>query len=221
MNRVVRFATPDGPAALDIRQEPIPTPSLAEVCVTIEAAGLNRSEWLYSRSEYLFEPPKDALIGAEATGHVQAIGPDVTGFAVGDAVCILPSFRVDHYGVLAEHALVPATSVIPRPKGLEPLQAAAVWMGFATAYGGLVTYGGLRLGAGQRVLVSAAASSIGIPAIQIAKDHGAHVIATTRSTDKRDQLSEAGADEVVVTDTDGTLDGVEFDIAFDPVSVPF
>ncbi|MEO0918480.1 MAG: alcohol dehydrogenase catalytic domain-containing protein, partial [Pseudomonadota bacterium] len=90
MNRVVRFATPDGPAALDIRQETIPTPSSGEVCVTIEAAGLNRSEWLYSRGEYLFEPPKDALIGAEATGRVQAVGPDVTGFAVGDAVCILP-----------------------------------------------------------------------------------------------------------------------------------
>ncbi|MEO0783824.1 MAG: zinc-dependent alcohol dehydrogenase family protein [Pseudomonadota bacterium] len=221
MNRVVRFATPDGPAALDIRQETIPTPSSGEVCVTIEAAGLNRSEWLYSRGEYLFEPPKDALIGAEATGRVQAVGPDVTGFAVGDAVCILPSFRVDHYGVLAEHALVPATSVIPRPKGLDPIQAAAVWMGFATAYGGLVTYGGLRLGKDQRVLISAAASSIGIPAIQIAKDHGAYVIATTRSADKRAQLLAAGADQVVVTDTDGTLEGAEFDIAFDPVSGPF
>ena len=221
MNRVVRFATPGGPCALEIRQEAIPNPGPGEVCVAIEAAGLNRSEWLYSRGEYLFDPPKDALIGAEATGRVHAAASDVTDVSVGDAVCILPSFRVDHYGVLADYALVPASSVIPRPKGLDAVQAAAVWMGFATAYGGLVTYGGLRSGSGQRVLISAAASSIGIPAIQIAKDLGAHVIATTRSAAKVDQLSNAGADQVVLTKTDGALEGTEFDIAFDPVSGPF
>ncbi|MEO0689710.1 MAG: zinc-dependent alcohol dehydrogenase family protein [Pseudomonadota bacterium] len=221
MNRVVRFATPDGPSALEVRREDIPVPGEGEVCVAIEAAGLNRSEWLYSRGEYLFDPPKDALIGAEASGTIHAIGANVADIAVGDAVCVLPSFRVDHYGVLADYALVPASSIVPRPRGLDASQAAAVWMGYATAFGGLVSYGGLDKEAEQRVLISAAASSIGVPAIQIAKDHGAYVIATTRSPDKADQLAALGADEVVVTNTDGALQGKEFDIAFDPVSGPF
>jgi NADPH:quinone reductase-like Zn-dependent oxidoreductase len=132
------------------------------------------------------------------------------------------------YGVCGETAVVPADALVNKPDNLSFEAGAAVWMAYPTAYGGLVYRGGLKKGVDQAVVISAASSSVGIAAIQTAKDHGATVIATTRTDAKKEPLMAAGADHVIVTQQENLVDrvyeitaGKGFDIALDPVAGPF
>lgn len=101
-------------------------------------------------------------------------------------------------------------------------------MAYGTAWGGIVQAGGLADGEDKTVLVSAASSSVGLASIALAKDRGARVIATTRSAQKVDALFDAGADDVIATESEDletrvmeATEGHGFDIAFDPVNGPF
>jgi NADPH:quinone reductase-like Zn-dependent oxidoreductase len=228
MARVLRFAEIGGPGNLRLEDEAPGTPGAGEVRVRMRAAGLNRAEWLFLQGRYLVQPALPSRIGMEGAGIIDAVGPGVADRAIGEEVCITPNLPVDRYGVLGEYALVPASALAPKPPGLGFEEAAAVWMAFPTAYGGLVEYGGLRRGGGQTVVVSAAGSGVGLPAIQIAKAHGATVIATSRTAAKRDSLIAAGADHVIATETEDFVARVHdltggrgFDIAFDPIAGPF
>lgn len=129
---------------------------------------------------------------------VEAVGAGVAGFEPGQPVSVVPAFSMNDYPVYAERAIVPAAAVLHRPAGLGAVEGAAVWMPYVTAYGALVEVGGLR--AGDTVVLTAASSSVGLAAIQIARRVGAVPIATTRSRAKRDALLKAGAAEVIVTD---------------------
>ena len=84
---------------------------------------------------------------------------------------------VEH-GVCGEQAVVPAFAAARYPDNLTPAEGAAIWMPYFTAYGALVEFG--KVGEGDTALLTAASSSVGIAAIQIAKSTGARVIATTR-----------------------------------------
>lgn len=102
------------------------------------------------------------------------------------------------YGVYGESAVVPAFTVARNPDGLSPVQGAAIWCQYATAWGGLIDYAALA--PSDIVLVTAASSSAALGGLQIAKRVGATVIAATRKADKADFLREAGADHVVATE---------------------
>jgi NADPH:quinone reductase-like Zn-dependent oxidoreductase len=111
------------------------------------------------------------------------------------------------------------------PANLTPVQAAAIWMQFLTAYGALVLVGGIK--AGDFVSIPAASSSVGLAAIQIVRDHGATAIAVTRSTAKREELLALGAHHVIVSDTEDyparmkeITSGKGARITFDPVAGP-
>ncbi|MDW6058862.1 zinc-binding dehydrogenase [Streptomyces sp. FXJ1.4098] len=138
---------------------------------------------------------------------------------------MVPAFSMNDYGVYAERAIVPAAAVVHRPDGLDAVTGAAVWMPYLTAYGALVDVGGMR--AGDTVVLTAASSSVGLAAIQVAQRVGAVPIATTRTRAKRDALLKAGAAEVIVTDEENIADrvhdltggrGAEF--VFDAVAGP-
>ncbi|MGW2371781.1 zinc-binding dehydrogenase [Kitasatospora sp. NPDC001683] len=101
------------------------------------------------------------------------------------------------YGVYATHAIVPARAAVHRPAHLSAVQGAATWMPYLTAYGALAEDGHLR--PGDHVLLTAAASSVGLAAIRIARRVGAVPIATTRTRAKTRRLLEAGAAHVIVT----------------------
>ncbi|CAM5282464.1 zinc-binding dehydrogenase [Streptomyces narbonensis] len=113
---------------------------------------------------------------------------------------------MNDHGVYADRAVVPASSVVPRPAGLDAVGGAAVWMPYLTAYGGLVDVGGMR--AGDTVVLTAASSGVGLAAIRTAQRVGAVPVATTRTRAKRDALLEAGAAEVVVTDEEDVVERV-------------
>ncbi|THV26431.1 zinc-dependent alcohol dehydrogenase family protein [Glycomyces paridis] len=199
MAKTVRFGEYGEPEVLVVEDVPVAEPGPGELLVRIEAIGLNRAEALYRRGLYIERPNAfPAKLGAEAAGTVESVGPGVTGFEAGQAVSVIPSFSMNDYAVYAERAVVPASAVLDRPEGIDAATGAAVWMPYLTAYGALVQVGGLK--AGDPVVITAASSSVGLAAIQIANRLGAKPIATTRTTAKRDALLEAGAAAVVVTE---------------------
>lgn len=228
MAKIVRFDAIGGPENLKIFEEEPATPGAGEVLVDVKAAGLNRAEYMFLQGEYLLQPILPSRIGLEGAGVIIAIGPDVDNYKVGDEVSITPNMSASEYGVVGEVALVPVTALMPKPPGISFEHAAALWMAYPTAYGGLVEVGGLKQDAGQVVVISAASSSVGLPAIQIAKAFGATVIATSRGSSKKDAIMAAGADHLIATDEEDfaqrameITDGRGFDIAFDPIAGPF
>ncbi len=228
MARIARFTEIGSPEKIILVDEDPGQPGANEVLVKMKAAGLNRAEWLYLHGQYLVTPKLPSRIGVEGSGVIAAVGSGVEGYAIGDEVSITPNMSPDRYGVIGEYALAPVAALAPKDPKVSFENAAAIWMAYPTAYGGLVEIGGLRDGAGQHVVISAASSSVGLPAIQIAKQHGATVIATSRGTAKHHAVLETGADHVIATDEEDfaarimeITDGKGFDIAFDPVAGPF
>lgn len=226
MTRTVLFHEIGGPEVLRIEDAEVGGPGPGELLVRVDAIGLNRAEVLFRSGQYI-EPVKEfpARLGVEAAGVVEAVGPGTTGFAVGDAVSVVPGFSMNDYGVYAERAVVPASNVLHRPDGFGAVEGAAVWMPYLTAYGALVEVGGMR--AGDTVVLTAASSSVGVAAIQIARRVGAVPIATTRTAAKRQALLDAGAAAVVVTDEEDVTarvreltDGRGVELVFDPVAGP-
>ncbi|MGP3937387.1 zinc-dependent alcohol dehydrogenase family protein [Nonomuraea sp. KM88] len=226
MARTVRFHELGGPEVLRLEDLEVGAPGPDELLVRVEAIGLNRAEALFRDGTYI-EPVRQfpARLGTEAAGVVEGIGAEVTGFAAGDAISVLPAFSMNDYGVYAERAVVPASAVLHRPEGLDPVKGAAVWMPYLTAYGALVDVSGLR--AGDTVLITAASSSVGLAAIQIANRVGATPIAATRTGAKKDALLEAGASEVIVTGEEDVVERVRdltagqgVEVAFDAVAGP-
>ncbi|MDY0813539.1 zinc-dependent alcohol dehydrogenase family protein [Kitasatospora purpeofusca] len=226
MVRTVLFHELGGPEVLRLEEAPIAEPGSGELLVRVDAIGLNRAEVLYRTGQYIEDVREfPGRLGSEAAGVVEAIGPAVTGFAVGDTVSVVPAFSMNDYAVYAERAVVPANAVVHRPEGLDAVGGAAVWMPYVTAYGGMVEAGGLR--AGNTVVITAASSSVGLAAIRIANRVGAVPIATTRTPVKREALLAAGAAVVVVTEeedlTGRVLEltgGRGADLAFDAVAGP-
>ncbi|GAB3681765.1 zinc-dependent alcohol dehydrogenase family protein [Salinisphaera aquimarina] len=198
MTRAIRFHETGGPDVLQYEDIEIGAPGRGEVCINVEAIGLNRAEAMFRQGAYLEDPKLPAGVGYEGAGTVEAVGDGVEGLAEGDAVSVIPAFSMNHYSFYAEQAIVPAHAVTSRPKGLDAVQASAVWMPFLTAYGALIELG--QLTKGDAVIIPAASSSVGLAAIQIANSVGAVSIAATRTSGKADDLKKAGAAHVVATE---------------------
>src|SRR5262249_39104087 len=163
-----------------------------------------------------------ARLGYEAAGTVAAVGPGVQGFKVGDAVSTIPNFSLNAYGLYGEGANAPVHALTHHPASLSSAEAAAVWMQYLTAYGALIDLG--QLTKGDKVLIPAASSSVGLAAIQIANRVGAVPVALTRGQAKRQALLDAGAAHVIVTDAQdlvkevlGITGGQGARVVFDPV----
>lgn len=223
--RFVRFSSTGGPEVLRIAEQPLPVPAEGEVRLRIQALGLNRAEAAFRAGQYLEAPQLPARIGYEAAGIVEAVGPGVSSVRAGDAVCTLPGFSMNRYGVYAEHAVVPAAHLIAQPEGFGPLEAAALWMAYLTAYGALVDIG--QLGAGDVVLVGAASSSVGLAAIQLARYLGAVPVALSRSPRKAAALCAHGAQAVLDPAAEEFAERIRelsggrgARLAFDPVAGP-
>ncbi|VWC56708.1 NADPH:quinone reductase [Burkholderia lata] len=196
MSRIVRFHRVGGPDVLQIDTVDVPAPGPDEIQLRVKAIGLNRAEVMFRSGEYTFMPRLPAALGYEASGIVAAVGRDVTAFAEGDAVSVVPAFSFADYGMYGEVVNVPAHAAVRHPASLSFEEAAATWMMFVTAWGALIELGGLRRG--DAVLIGAASSSVGQAAIQIANHVGAVPIALTRGESKRQALLDAGAKHVIV-----------------------
>lgn len=223
--KVVRFHETGDASVLKIEDLPVAEPGEHELRIEVEAIGLNRAEIMFRNGAYLETPQLPSRLGYEAAGIVDAIGKQVTDFKVGDRVSTIPAFSMGQYGVYGESAVVPVHAVAKCPESLSMQQCTAIWMPYLTAYGGLIDIGQLKKG--QRVLITAASSSVGVAAIQIASSLGAVVIATTRGEAKKQFLLDQGADYVVQTGSEDLVErmaeitqGVGAELIFDPVGGP-
>lgn len=207
MPRVVVFDEFGGPEVLHLVDDPVVDPAAGEVRVRIEASAVNPLDaMMRSGASPAPVPLPHSRLGIEATGVIDAIGDEVTGLRVGDPVIVTAVPDSSARGTYADYTTIPAGAVIPRPTGLDMLQAAASWVGFSTAYGALVEAAGLR--AADRVLISGASGSVGRAAIQVAGQLGAVPIAITRSSAKVEELRAAGAAEVIATDRESVVEAV-------------
>jgi NADPH:quinone reductase-like Zn-dependent oxidoreductase len=224
MPRIVRFHAFGDASVLKLEELPKPQPKEREVLLKVEAIGLNRAEVMFRSGQYVEEPNLPSLLGYEASGIVEAVGPGVTGIKPGDRVSSIPSFSMTKYGTYGEYAILPARALASYPANLSPVEGTSIWMQYLTAYG-VVEFG--RLKEGQHLLITAAASSVGLAAIQVAKAVGAISIATTRNEAKVALLSDVGADFVINTKSNDLVQRIQeitsgkgFALAFDPVAGP-
>ncbi len=199
-SRAVLFDRTGGPEVLRLEKVTLAEPGPGEVLVRIDAIGLNRGEALFRSGGYWYEATlPGSRLGGEAAGEVVAVGPGVAEVAPGDAVSVLAvGTTMSGSGVYGDHAVVPASTLLPRPADMDALTGAAVWLSYLTAYGALVEVG--KVAPGDHVVVTAASSSVGVAAIQIVAALGGVPVAVTRSADKEAQLRAAGAAHVVVAD---------------------
>src|SRR6202790_367364 len=197
MSRIIKFAKAGGPEVLEFIEMQISAPGPHEIRIKVKAIGINRAESMWRHDKYV-EPVKfPAGLGYEAAGIVDAVGKDVIGFAVGDAVSTIPAYSLNKYFTYGEVILAPDHAVVKHPGSLSFVEAASIWMMFITAYGALVFDAHVK--AGDFVIIPAASSSVGLAAIQIANYAGAIPIALTRTSEKKQRLHEAGAAHVIVT----------------------
>ena len=227
MAKVVVFDRLGGPEVLRLAETPLAEPGEGEVRVRIDAIGLNRAEALFRAGGYYYQPTFPvSRLGSEAAGVVEAAGPGVESFVPGDPVSVLSiGMGMSQHGVYADHAIVNADSLLPRPEWMDARTGAAVWLSYLTAYGALLEVG--RLQPGDHVLITAASSSVGTAAIQVAGQMGGIPIAVTRSVAKTERLLRAGAGHVIATDQDDLAervreitDGKGARIVFDSVGGP-
>lgn len=197
MPRIVSFARTGGPDVLTLHEVDVPAPGPGEVRVRVAAIGINRAEAMWRRDRYIEPVRLPARLGAEAVGVIDARGDGVTGVAVGDAVCVIPSFSMNAYAMYGELVLAPASALVRQPAGLTAIEAASIWMMFLTAYSALIE--DARVGPGDVVLINAASSSVGLAAIQLCAMAGATPVALTRTGAKRERLLRAGARHVIAT----------------------
>lgn len=225
MARVIRFHQLGGPEVLRIEEADVSAPQPGEVQIRVRALGLNRAEALIRAGAYIEKPALPSGLGLEAAGTVAAVGAGVGDFAPGDAVSVLPPASMVRWPAYGELANFPATHVVRHPPELSFEAAAALWMAYATAYGALIDVAQLRKD--DCVVITAASSSVGLAAIQIANMVGAMPIAVTRRRAKANDLIQAGAAHVIAAeeeDLQGRLreiagrDGVR--VVFDPIGGP-
>lgn len=203
MSKVVIFEEIGAKEVLQFVIEDDVYPSYGEVQIEVHAFGINRSEISFREGEYIQYPEFPARIGYEASGIITAVGDGVNDWKVGDFVSTLPLIEMSRNGVWGEIAVVPAKSLVANPVDMSFQDAAAGWIAFTTAWGGLLEVGQLRKG--DFVLITAWAGSPALAAIQIARSIGAIPIVTTRTMEKRNDLLELGAAHVIVTEDENLV----------------
>ncbi|KAH9066134.1 hypothetical protein EDB83DRAFT_2506354 [Lactarius deliciosus] len=202
--RAVLIEGGKGPVeSLYIGETARPTLQPGEVLVKIKAFALNRMDISQREGNYPSPPGASEILGVEFTGHITALGPNVSlGWQSGDEVLGLSSG-----GAYAEYIAVPETQILRKPPQLSWTEAASIPEAFITAFQALVLVGDIKRG--DDVLIHAAASGVGIAAIQLARFYGARTVTATASTkDKLDWLLSlpAGATHVANYKTENFVD---------------
>ena len=186
--RVLQFGPP---SVIRNDDAPQPEPGVGQLLVRVKAAGVGNWDALIREGKVELQP-LPLILGSELSGIVEAIGPEVSGFDVGDKV--YGATNEQFSGAYAEYAVPFAKMVARKPKTLNFVEAAAVPIVSVTAWQMLFDYG--RVSAGQTVLIHGGAGNVGAYAVQLASQAGLHVIATAASADL-DYVRGLGAERVV------------------------
>jgi NADPH2:quinone reductase len=213
----IAIRAPGGPEVLVPERRPLPRLADGEVLVKVKTAGVNRPDVMQRQG--LYPPPAGAtdIPGLEIAGEVVALGPGAARWKLGDEVTALVVG-----GGYAEYCSAHESHALPLPRGLTPIEAAAIPETFFTVWHNAFERGRLR--AGETLLVHGGSSGIGTAAIQIAKAFGARVVTTAGSAEKCDACRRLGADVAVnykaqdfVAATKAATDGKGADVVLDMV----
>lgn len=215
--KAIVFREHGGPEKLELASVPTPKPGAKDVIVQVKACALNHLDIWVRQGIPGIPIPMPHILGSDIAGIVSETGAEVATAKPGDEVMAQPGLscgacqqclsgadnlcgaydiigqRSD--GGYAEYVKVPAANLIAKPERLSFEEAAAIPLTFLTAWHMLV--GRAKVRPGEDVLVLAAGSGVGVAAIQIAKLHGARVIATASSDEKLAKARELGADETI------------------------
>ena len=186
-NRIVIAREPGGPDVLDVVPRPVPIPAPGEIRIRNIARGINRPDQIERLGFYPAPAGAPEGLGLEVSGHVDALGEGVDGFAIGDPVCALVAG-----GGYADWSVAPAGSVLPVPDRVSVADAAGLPETVFTVWTNVFEIGALSHG--ETFLVHGGTSGIGSTAIQMAKAAGARVIATAGTADKVALCEALGAD---------------------------
>lgn len=197
---------------------PSPQPGEGEVRIKVAACGVGFVDALVALGRYQVKPFLPHVPGAEVGGLVDALGPGVTGFAIGERV--LAQAR----GGFAEYAIAPERAVSRIPDRMSMNQAAGFRVNYGTALHGLRDRAALK--AGETLVVIGAAGGVGLAAVQVGRLLGANVIGVASTPEKRVVVEEAGAGATLDRVVDGWRERLKavspngVDVVFDPVSGP-
>ena len=215
--KAIRFYNYGPPEVIQLEETEKPTPGETEVLIKIRAASVNPLDWRLMRGQpHLIRAmtglgkPKDARMGADVAGQIEAVGSRVTQFQPGDEVFGAIGKTC---GAFAEYVCANENALALKPANLTFEQAAAVPVAALTALQGLRDKGGIQ--AGQKVLVNGAAGGVGTFAVQIAKSYGTEVTGVC-STRNLDMVRFIGADHAIdYTREDFTLGDERYDLIYD------
>jgi NADPH:quinone reductase len=188
--KVVFLEQHGAPDVLRFREFSDPEPGPGQVVVRVEAIGINYAEVLSRKGLYGWAPKLPYVLGMEATGRIESLGPGVEDHAVGESVIMGMQS-----GAYAERVAMPADRVLPAIEGFSVEENAAFTVNFMTAWVALMEMARLR--PTDRVAVTAAAGGVGTAAVQIAKKFGCGVVALAGSDVKLARVRELGADATV------------------------
>jgi len=205
--KTIQVENPGASYALKLGEAEKPRPGAGEVVIKVAAAGLNHAD--ISQAKGMYPPPPGAspVLGMEVSGIVEALGEGVSNCEIGDEVCaLIPG------GGYAQYALASALCVLPVPKGVSLVDAAALPEVHFTVWTNLMD--AARLKAGESVLIHGGSSGIGTAAIQMLHARGHKVFTTAGSAEKCAACESLGAArainyreqdfvEIVKAETDG------------------
>ncbi|MFI4868230.1 MAG: NADP-dependent oxidoreductase [Steroidobacterales bacterium] len=227
-----------GPGRIQLRDVARPVAGPGQVLVKIRYAGVNPGDWKTAAGSAEDPTAPDAagtgargdsperaaipIPGFDGSGVIAALGTGVTGFRIGDPVIVWAQAR----GTYAQYVAVPADTIALKPEGLSFAEAAGVAHASLAAWNLLIDQARLR--SGQSVLVLGGAGGVGSAAVQIAKNKGAHVIATASARNAA-YLKALGADTVIdysaqhfedqLRDIDVAINTVDIDNAYRALAV--
>lgn len=202
-----------GPEVLHEVQLPIPKPGPSQILIHVHAAGMNPTDWKH-RGHRAFLPAPPFVLGWDVSGVVEKVGVGVTLFKPGDEVFGMLPYPFGA-GAHAEYVLAPTRAFVPKPKGIDHVQAGAIPLAALTAWQALIDTAGVS--PGDRVLIHAAAGGVGHLAVQIAKARGAYVIGTA-SSPKHEFVRDLGADDMIdYRETDFAEAARDIDIVLDTI----
>lgn len=216
--RAIQLTGYGAPDVLQMKSVDTPSPKEKQVVIKVIAASANPLDWHRMRGEPFlvridegWRSPKEVRFGADVAGIVEAIGPDVTRFSVGDAV-----FGSIYAGSFAEYALANESMLAHKPVSIAFEDAAAVPVAGLTALQGLRDK--CQLQAGQSLLINGASGGVGTYAVQLAKYYGADVTGVC-STRNLELVRSLGADHVIdYTQENFTTGDEKYDVIFDLIS---
>lgn len=208
--KIGTFETDDMTETLRLRDWPMPEPGAGQVRIAVQAAGVNFPDTLMVEGRYHVKAEPPFIPGSEVAGVINAVGPDVQGWQVGDRVCAMTV-----QGAFAEQVVVDAANLVALPDTVDFATGSALLMTYGTAIHALRQRA--RLMPGERMLVLGAGGGVGLAAVAQGAAMGARVVAAASSAEKRELARQQGAQTLIDNTQQAIRGGGPYDVIFDPV----